>query len=75
MSYSVQPLAAAPAPPALPAGLALSTDKRIYIPDREDPHWYYIPNSVDTLFFFCTRQGTFNAIFLDVPDQFEDSPV
>jgi len=75
MSYSAQPLAASPAAPALPAGLPLSDEGRILIPDREDPHWFYIPKGVETLFFYAGRQGTFNAIFMDVPDQVEDSPV
>ena len=75
MSYIQQPLAAAPAAPALPASLPLSLEGRILITDREHPSWFYIPKGVETLYFYAGRQGQFNAIFMDAPDQFEDSPV
>ena len=74
MSFTQQPLAAAPAPPALPASLPLSLEGRILITDREHPSWFYIPKGVETLYFYCGRAGQFNAIFMDAPEQMEDAP-
>jgi hypothetical protein len=68
-------LTSAPAaPPTLPATLSTLQSDRFMIPDREHLYWYYVPEDVVTLNFFCVRQGSFMAVFVQGPEQMQDKP-
>ena len=62
-------------PVATPATLLPDTEGRILVPSgmSDETHWYYLPSSVESLFFYVKRGGTFWACIMEVPDQFEDA--
>ena len=72
-SFTTALSAAPPAPPALPATLTTIAGDRFFIPDREHIVWYYVPADVTLISFFCVRQGSFSAVFVQAPDQMQDS--
>ena len=72
-SFTASLTATPPAPPVLPATLTNISGNRFLVPDREHLVWYYVPDDVVTISFFCVRQGSFCAVFVQGPDQMQDA--
>ena len=67
-------ISAAPDAPPGPTPLTNAQGDRFLIVDREPTEWFYVPDSVDTLWFFAGRLGSFEAVFVQAPEQMQDAP-